>query len=195
MSLPATALLLALSGGAQAQTGEVTLEARFLEKADLPKEFDFPVLELDFRVLRLLVRNGSGEAWEVPAELLLEDPRGKPLKRVTPAEMTPRIVESKRFLASRRRSGSSSAGVITLPRHPSRPYPPPYPQRRSAGPAHVDAGAGQQVRETLQRRHLAPGRVASGETLEAFVYVRSKKDREKLEGSRVQLGTMETRSR
>ncbi len=196
MSLPARMLLLALAGAvttAAPRAGDVEFEARFLSRPGLPEDFHFPVLELNYQVLRVLLHNRSGQPWRVPETVLLTDPGGKRLKRVAPIEMTPRIVESKLFRARQYRTEQGSAAGVPIPPHPAGLGR--YPQGRAAGPAHVHVGAAGEVRETLERHHLPPGELAPGESLEALVYVRSKKKHDRLRGSRVLLGDLEIRTR
>ncbi|MDA2930227.1 hypothetical protein MYX84_09815 [Acidobacteria bacterium AH-259-O06] len=166
--------------------GSVVVEARFLDRGDLPNEFRFPVLELDFVVLHVKLRNESQQDWALRAqELVLRDPKGKTLTRVGPSEVTPKIVKSKIFrrynLDNRQIHGEvgyNPPRVIYGPasrneRVPDTPSPPRT----------ISLNTAKRIRSILEKHELKETTLAPGEALVGLVYFKSKKPASKLSGS------------
>ena len=184
-------LLLACVAAAPAADDFPAVVGELLARGDLPDDFYFPFLQLDFAVLRVTVTNNSEQNWSLqPEKLTLKDPKGKSLKRVRPTDITPRIIQSKAF----RHSQARVAGQVGYP------YPPTYgengqvpPYRTNpvqtipSGPRVLSVDTAKQIRATLEKHEVKEVMVAPGETFEGLVYYRSKKSASKLSGSTLEV--------
>ena len=186
---PLLFFLLAFSSPAEPLSGE----AQFLRRGDLPHDFDFPLLELDFAVLRLRLENGSQEAWTLqPDQLQVLTPKGKPMRRVTPFDITPKIMGSKEFKRSRSRVHAQASSVS---RYPSA-YPGPGGIQTvdlsggggGGGVGIVSADTAGKIRAVLEQHEAKETTLAPGKTLEALLYFKSKKPPSKLSGSTLLIG-------
>lgn len=177
----------------QATGPEQHTDASFLNRWDLPDEFDFPLLELNFAVLRVRLVNDTGKDWPVSeAALEARDPKGRKLKRAAPEEITPKIMESKILKPSSRRIAGDVGGGVGYPRRYPGGYPGAYPGpvvvSPGGGPKKVAVGRAQEIRSALERHELSDVVLRPGESLEALVYFKSKKKVTELSGGQLKLG-------
>lgn len=186
---PLLLLLLALGSPPEPLSGE----ASFLRPGDLPDDFHFPLLKLDFAVLRLKVENSSQALWTLhPDQLQVLNPKGKSMRRVTPFDITPKIMRSKEFRRSKRKIHGEARGVSR--------YPEAYPRGvggvdtidltpgQGSGGGIVSADTAGKIRSVLQDHEVKETTLAPGETLEGFLYFKSKKPPSKLSGSTLLIG-------
>lgn len=166
------------------QSDSIATEAQFLKRGDLPNEFRFPLLELDFAVLRLSIENRSEEAWTVrPEEFQVRDPKNKLLERTTPPEITPKIMDSKVFKRTTRSvHGSVGSGYPSIygPAYGRGPVPVGPP---SSGGRTLSVDKALQIRSILEQHEIRETTLAPGEKVEALVYFKSKKSAAELSGS------------
>lgn len=175
----------------------VSIDGKFLRRSDLPNDFRFPILELDFAVLRLSIENNSDQAWTIePEEVEVKDPTNKPLAKALPTEITPKIMDSKQF----KRSNRNVHGTIGTG-YPAGIYGPYGPPPRvpittipDAGPGSVSVDTAGKIRAVLETHELKPTTLAPGEKLEALVYFKSKKDPSELSGSTIRVGEQTIRT-
>lgn len=182
------ALLLLFLFSAQSKTPFI--EGKFLKRGELPEDFRFPVLELEFAVLKIKIENRSPEALTLrPSELEVKDPKGKPIPKAAPVEITPKIMGSKAF----RRSSRDIHGDARMGYPPV--YYPPYSGRSSvpitqpgSGSGTVSVDTASKIRAVLEQHELKETTLAPGRSLEALVYFKSKKSPSELAGSTVLIG-------
>lgn len=159
-------------------------EARFLQKSDLPDDFRFPVLELDFAVLEIGLKNETDQQRVFDPELLqVLDPKGKALERAAPTEITPKIMKSPQF----RRSSRNIHGDVGIGRTYGGVYfpptaPVPGPGGRSDGKV-ISAQTATLVREVLERHEARQMILPPGERGSVLLYFKSKKSARELAGS------------
>ena len=168
----------------------VNLEARLLEKKDLPDDFKFPLLELGFKVVRVHLHNQSEENKTISRDQVeIVDPRGKRIPYVSPFEITPKIMNSKIFRRRYLRDYGSGA-------YP--PYRPPYivggpfgsrvpTGPTTGGPRKISVDTATQIRSVLQAHQLEEATLSPGEQAEVLLYFKSKKKISKFKGSRLRL--------
>ena len=178
----------------------LSVDGKFLKRGDLPDDFNFPILELDFAVLRVRAQNGSQEPWTLrPDDLAVLNPKGKIMKRVSPFDVTPKIIRSKAFKRRLREFNADSGSVYRDPGGYPGGQPGGYPRSqggvrtidmRSGGGGTVvlSADAAVRVRSVLERHEIKETTLAPGETLEALVYLKSKKRFSELHGSTLVIG-------
>lgn len=168
------------------QDEAVSVEAKFLKRGELPNQFRFPLLELDFAVLRLKIENRSSQAWTLkPEQIQVQDPKGKPLDQVTPYEITPKIMGSKAFRRTNRnvhgQVGYGYPGIYgPMGQVPATPG--------GSGVKVISADQAQQIRSVLEEYGVKEATLAPGSSLEALVYLKSKKTPSQLAGSTVTIG-------
>lgn len=182
-------VFLALTGTAPAEgAGDLVVEAQFLKRSELPDSFRFPLLELDYAVLRLVLDNQSDrDRMFQDSEVEVRDPRGRSLDRARPPEITPRIVSSKQFRSSDRQihgqAGNVGMGV---------PYPglglPPVPVGPTGRGRVRSADTAIQIRTILEDHEMGEVSLTPGEKVEVLLYFKSKQTANQLAGSTVRLG-------
>ncbi|MGH9340667.1 MAG: hypothetical protein ACRD1R_14000 [Acidobacteriota bacterium] len=164
----------------------ISVEGKFLKRGDLPAEFTFPVLDLDFAVLRIQVTNEGQEAWLLdPEQIEVQDPKGRSMEKAASTEITPKIMKSGAYRRGNRDvhgqvgTGPYIPGVY-VPRRPGEIYIP-------GGPKTVAAGEAQEIRETLEAHQLQKATLEPGQTVEALLYFKSGKPAHELSGSTIVL--------
>lgn len=175
-------MLFALPSFSLAQ--DLEIRAHSLRKADLPDDFPFQVLQEGFAIVRVKLENATGA--DLPLDLSsleIRKPGGKTLKRADPTEIAPKLMKYYRG-GNARFLGEAHVG--------RRPTAPELQRSPSVG-ADVNAGSidvstGTRLRTILQSFQLPESTLPPGESVEGFVYVRSKKSGTHLRGGSVQLG-------
>jgi len=174
-------------------------EAQFLNRADLPADIDFALLDLGFAVVRVRLENAGDADWRIEADRVeVRDPKGKRLKPASLNEITPKVMKrgrgSKRFAGSgaevgtrRQYPGYNPGRYPDTPRGTGYPgvYQPPVPGGR--GPGTVAVGSAQQIRDVLDGHQLKDATLAPGEALEALIYLKSDKPASKLRGGSLEI--------
>lgn len=187
------AALFLLSGTVQADEVEIEkgifISAASLVRRDLPDDFPYQVFHEGFAVVRVQVRNSSSADFSLdPERMTVHDPKGKTLKRVGAAELTPKMV--KYYQGGGGGPGisltTSAGGPVFSPRQR------PYGERRTtvgggARPGIIHVGKVKELRELLDRYEIQAANVAPGQTVEGFFYLKSKKSGNRLIGGQVRL--------
>lgn len=187
------AALFLLSVTAQADEVEIEkgifISAASLVRRDLPDDFPYQVFHEGFAVVRVQVRNSSsaGVFSLDPARMTVHEPKGKAIKRVSAADLTPKMV--KYYQGGGGGPGvsltTSAGGPVFSPRQR------PYGERRTTigggGPGIIHVGKVKELRELLERYEIQAVDVAPGQTIEGFFYLKSKKSGNRLIGGQVRL--------
>ena len=187
------AALFFLLGTAQADEVEIEkgvfISAASLVRRDLPDDFPYQVFHEGFAVVRVQVRNSSTAGFSLaPERMTVHDPKGKTLKRVGAAELTPKMV--KYYQGGGGGPGvslsTSAGGPVFSPRQR------PYGERRTTiggggGPGIIHVGKVKELRALLDRYEIQAANVAPGQTIEGFFYLKSKKSGNRLIGGQVRL--------
>ena len=190
-----TAILFLLFGTVLADEVEIGkgifVSAASLVRRDLPDDFPFQVFHEGFAVVRVQVRNAStAEVFSLdPERMTIHDPKGKTIKRVSAAELTPKMVK---YYQGGGGGGpgvsltTSAGGPVFNPRQR------PYGERTTTiggtgGPGIIHVGKVKELRELLDRYEIQAVNVAPGQTSEGFFYLKSKKSGNRLIGGQVRL--------
>ena len=187
------AALYLLCGTVQADEVElekgVFVSAASLVRRDLPDDFPYQVFHEGYAVVRVQVRNASTAGFSLaPERMTVHDPKGKTLKRVSAAELTPKMV--KYYQGGGGGPGvslrTSAGGPVFNPRRR------PYGERTTTiggggGPGIIHVGKVKELRELLERYEIQTVDVAPGQTVEGFFYLKSKKSGNRLIGGQVRL--------
>ncbi len=188
------AALFLLPGAVQADEVEIEkgifISAASLVRRDLPDDFPYQVFHEGFAVVRVQVRNASPtEVFSLdPERMTIHNPKGKTIKRVSAAELTPKMV--KYYQGGGGGPGvsltTSAGGPVFNPRQR------PYGERRTTiggggGPGIIHVGKVKELRELLDRYEIQAVNVAPGQTIEGFFYLKSKKSGNRLIGGQVRL--------
>ena len=187
------AALFLLSGTAQADEMEIEkgifVSAASMVRRDLPDDFPYQVFHEGFAVVRVQVRNASTAGFSLdPERMTVHDPKGKTLKRVSAAELTPKMVKYYR-------GGGGGPGVSLRTSAGGPVFSPrqrPYGERRTTiggggGPGIIHVGKVKELRELLDRYEIQAANVGPGQTIEGFFYLKSKKSGNRLIGGQVLL--------
>ena len=187
----AVALFL-LPGTVQADEVEIEkgifISAASLVRRDLPDDFPYQVFHEGFAVVRVQVRNSSSaDVFSLdPARMTVHEPKGKTIKRVSSAELTPKMVKYYQGGGGPGVSLTTSAGGPVF-----NPRQRPYGERRTTigggGPGIIHVGKVKELRELLERYEIQAVHVAPGQTIEGFFYLKSKKSGNRLIGGHVRL--------
>ncbi len=176
---PAFALLwLALAWSLYGQ--DMELKARSMLKGTLPIGFPTEILDAGFAVIELTIINKGESSKEVsPDTILTWSPKKKRLSRVLPSKIMPRMMK---FYRGQNRIGGDIYTGSSLP-----------PGGNSGG---VTAGsrarsysvvAIQQLRIILEGYQLKKGALEGGESIQGYIYVKSKKRGVQLAGGKVEI--------
>lgn len=165
-------------------------------RRDLPNDFPFQVFDVGFAVLRIRVKNVSDQQAAVdPATFEAKDPKGKRLKRVEPAEITPKLMKFYRSGGPPSIHGEVGYGYPSYPGA----YPPHRDRRPTVGvgvPAgKVDVSTGGVLRELLEHYQFSSVVLEPGQEVQGFIYLESKKSGRALSGGRVTLADRATEIR
>ena len=188
-----TATLFLLCGTALADEVEIEkgifVSAASLVRRDLPDDFPYQVFHEGFAVVRVQIRNSSSaDVFSMdPERMTVQDPKGKTLKRVSAAELTPKMV--KYYQGGGGGPGvsltTSAGGPVFSPRQR------PYGERRTTigggNPGIIHVGKVKELRELLDRYEIQAVNVAPGQTVAGFFYLKSKKSGNRLIGGQVRL--------
>ena len=186
------AALYLLCGTVQADEVElekgVFVSAASLVRRDLPDDFPYQVFHEGYAVVRVQVRNASTAGFSLaPERMTVHDPKGKTLKRVSAAELTPKMV--KYYQGGGGGPGvslrTSAGGPVFNPRR--RPYGERTTTIGGGGPGIIHVGKVKELRELLERYEIQTLTVAPGQTVEGFFYLKSKKSGNRLIGGQVRL--------
>jgi hypothetical protein len=160
---------------AQEPGGERILNSVSLSRQDLPEHFPYQLLSEGFAVLGITLRNNSKENWSVSVEdLEVYSKKGKRIKRALPTDITPKILKY-------------YTGIVGYDGHPqARTVREEMYQQKTigvrTGQPMVSLDTVEGLRNTLERHQLKDSVVTPGETLEAFYYLKSKDNSNKLQG-------------
>lgn len=190
---PILAALFFLSGTVLADEVEfgkgIFVSAASMVRRDLPDDFPYQVFHEGFAVVRVQVRNSSstGNFSLDPERMTVHDPKGKALKRISSAELTPKMVKYYQGGGGQGVSLRTSAGGPVFG-----PRQRPYGERRTTiggggGPGIIHVGKVKELRELLERYEIQTVNVAPGQTVEGFFYLKSKKSGNRLIGGQVRL--------
>jgi hypothetical protein len=162
----------------------VTLEADSVMRRDLPNDFPLHLLDAGFAILQVRLENHSDDSVEFDVDRVeAYSPRKRRLERALPTEIAPELIKYYR-------SGSRDLHGRTESRWPR--YPTDAHRRRSptvgTGPGMIDAGMGTQLRETLERYEVKSAVLGPGQSLEGFLYVKSKDSGQRLSGGFLKVG-------
>lgn len=161
-----------------------------LQKKDLPDGFPARVLEEDFAILQITIQNRMPESEVVNIEdLEVFDQKKKRIERALPTDIAPKLVKfyqgnPARLHGEASIGGGRQWGPIGAHRGPN-PYRLP-----ESGSRQIPATLGQDLRELLEKYELKPSLIGSGETVEGFYYLKSKKQGQELNGSTLQCGDL-----
>lgn len=195
--LLAALLAASIEPGAEPKSG-VAVSAEFLNRADLPSDIDFPLLELGFAVVRVRIDNQGEQEWLVKADSVeVRDRKGKTLKPASLNEMTPKIM--KHGKSSRRLAGVGAEIGTRNPNGYPGAYPGRYPTARGASypgvyqppipanapPRTVQLGEAQRIRGVLEGHQITETTLQPGQSLEALLYLKSKKPASELSGGQL----------
>ncbi len=165
----------ALTGGPCGQ--QIELEAKSMSKGDLPIGFPTEVLDAGFAVVALTVRNGSDESIQVSPDLIQAwSPKKKRLSRVPPAKILPKMMKFYRG-----RSGMAGEEIYTGSNVPSG-------GSSSTGDKSHSAALVERLRVLLEGYQLKEGSLDTEESVQGYLYLKSKKRGAQLSGGRVELG-------
>jgi len=170
-------LLLALAVGSQAEN--VNVEAKSLMKKDIANGFPLLVFESDFAVLEVHIRNDTSEAFDLDLEeLKVFSDKGKAIERALPADIAPKLMK----FYTGGSAGVHGEGYYGYPRRPTQAE---MDQSPTVGtPSTVGKVSATRGQESFE---LTSGTVAPGEEASGYVYLKSKKSGNKLNGGHVQL--------
>ncbi len=175
--------LLALALGSQAEN--VCVEAKSLMKKDVANGFPLLVFEAGFAVLEVHIKNDSTEAFSIDLEeLQVFSKKGKEIERALPTDIAPKLMK---FYTG----GSVGIHGEAYSGYPRRPTQAEMDRSPTIGTAStvgkVSATKGQEIRALLESFELNSGTVAPGEEAGGYVYLKSKKSGNKLNGGYLQL--------
>lgn len=177
--------LLMIFQAAPADASPLLCQAVSLQRQDLPNDFPYQMLLVDFAVIRLKVTNRGEDVISVdPGEMTVFDPGGDELDKAASTDITPAIIDFWRGSSPRVHGQAGTVGRH-IPRHQR------YGSRRGPttdGPVTVDAGRATRIREKLEEYQWASARVLPGESREAFLYVKSSKSGRELRGGTLAWG-------
>ena len=160
----------------------IELQARSIPRGDLPVGFPEPVLDAGFAIIEVTVGN-SGEAPVQVAPDLVQawSPRKKKLAQVPSTKILPKLVKFYRGGGAGVGGQVDAGGLAT-----SRPSPPAGSPK--AGDSSYSVIITQQLRVVLDGYRLKQGTLEPGESIQGFIYVKSKHRGRKLAGGKVTLG-------
>ena len=160
----------------------IELQVRSIPKGDLPVGFPVQVLDAGFAVIDVTVGN-PGEAFiQVAPELVQAwSPRNKKLANVPSTKILAKLAKFYRAGSTGTDGDVYAGGAGTIP--PSAPARNPTVDNNS-----YSAIITEQLRLVLDGYRLKQGALAPGESIQGFIYVKSKHSGSKLAGGKVALG-------
>ncbi len=161
------------------QVEEITFEVSSLKQSDLPDDFPWLILNEGFAVLQLRIKNGSSGIWTFdPGEVEVFESGGKTINRAAPTEITPQIMKFYR---------GGQLGIYAEAYSGGRPTPEEWDRVPTVEPGAragtVSVNVAQRLLAALEHYQLKQVEIAPGDTLEGFLYLKSKKTGSKLSGS------------
>jgi hypothetical protein len=168
-------LILILSLALQGSVEEHRMSSKSLGRQDMPDQFPYQLLSEGFAVLEITLQNHSKEEWLLKVDdIEVFSKKGKRIKPALPTDITPKIL--KYYM-----------GMVGYDGHPEeRTIREEIYQERTVGVRtgqpmiSVDTVEG--LKSTLERYRLKDSRIAPGETVEAFYYLKSKDSGNRLKG-------------
>ena len=161
---------------------DMELKARSMSKDDLPIGFPTEILDAGFAVIELTIINKGESSMEVsPDRVLTWSPKRKRLSRVLPSKILPKMMK---FYRGRNGIDGNIYTGSSLP-------PPP-----GGNPGYATAGsmaksyaavAVQQIRVILNGYQLKKGSLAGRESMQGYIFVKSKKQGAELSGGKVKM--------
>lgn len=161
--------------GPQDNVDTPLLKVSSLGRQDMPEHFPYQLLSEDFAVLRITLHNNSQTEWPVNVEdLEVYSKKGKRLKRALPSDITPKILKY-------------YTGITGYDGHPEERTVREEMNREKVvgvrtGQPIVSLDTVEGLRDTLENHQLKNTRLAPGETVDAFYYIKSKDSGNKLSG-------------
>ena len=168
-------IFLTILPGARAVHEDVVLTAVSLGRQDVPDHFPYQLLSEGFAVLQLKLQNNSTEEWTVAVDdVEVFSKKGKRMERALPTEITPKILKY-------------YTGITGYSGHPEEKTvrEEMYRERvvgvRTGQPI-VSLDTVEGLKNVLESHQLHDSKLAPGETLEAFYYLKSQESGNKLSG-------------
>jgi hypothetical protein len=157
-------------------------QARLLSRRDLPPDLNLPFEETGFAVLRITVRNRQEQELTIdPAQIRILDPKGKVVPQAEPTEVVPKLVKAGGF----RPQVNAEVGGYRGPSF-GRPYTG-VGASTGGGVGVVDIAHVERIKSAVTTHQLKPTSLAPGEQMEGFLYLKTNKKPDELNGSRVLL--------
>ena len=166
--------------------GEVEIEVESVLKKDLPDDFPFLMLNKDFAVLKITIRNHSQENWNFKLEETQAfSKKGKKIDRALSTDITPKIVE----MYTKTSRGVHSEGYIGG--RPANYEMSRAPTIQTApGVRTVRASIGQEVCALVESFEIKDKDLAQGEEISGYYYLKSKKSGQELAGGKFKAGSL-----
>lgn len=182
------ALFLLLWTAMSAQSASVQVDAQFVMRRDLPEGFPVRAQDKGYAVLHLKIANAGTSAYDFdPVRVSVRNPKGKALKSALPEEITPKIVK-----AYQGRGAALNADIWSGARPEDlRARPGPGSAPAASGPNIISLDMVHRLRAALEHFELDAAEIAPGETLEGYLYFKSKHTGRALAGSKVVLDGIE----
>ena len=160
----------------------IELQATSIPKGDLPVGFPEQVLDAGFAIIEVTVGNNGEAPVQVAPDLVQAwSPKKKKLVQVPSTKILPRLVKFYRVGGAGVASEVYAGGPAT-----SRPTPPAGNPK--ADNSNYSVIITQQLRVVLDGYRLKQGTLEPGESIQGFLYVKSKHRGRKLAGGKVTLG-------
>ena len=159
----------------------IELQARSIPKGDLPIGFPVQVLDAGFAVIDVTVGNTGEAPIQVARDLIQAwSPKKKKLAQVPSTKILPK-------LAKFYRAGSTGIGGDVYGGGAGTTQPSP-PARSPTADNSYSVIITEQLRVVLDGYRLKQGALEPGESIQGFIYVKSKQSGSKLVGGKVALG-------
>lgn len=166
---------------------DMDLKARSMSKDYLPIGFPTEILDAGFAVIELTIINKGESSMEVsPDRVLTWSPKRKRLSRIQPSKMLPKMMKFYRG-----RSGIDG-DIYTGSNLPPPPGGNPGDATAGSMARSYSAVALQQLRVILNGYQLKKGSLAGGESIQGYIFVKSKKRGAQLSGGKVAMDQIST---
>lgn len=175
---------LILNQPAAAEGLELVVES--VQKKDLPDDFPFHMLNKNFAVLKIVIRNNSKETWSLRLEeTQAYSKKGKEIERALSTDIAPEIVE----LYTRTSRGVHGEGYYG--RRPSTYEMSRAPTVQTApGVRAVSASIGEEIRALVEKFEIQDQDIEPGQAISGYYYLKSKKSGRELAGGRFKAGNL-----
>ena len=159
----------------------IELRARSIPKGDLPVGFPVQALNAGFAVIDMTVGNPGQAPIQVSPDLVQAwSPKNKKLAQVPPTKILPKLMKFYR-------AGSTGIGGDVYAGGPGTTQPT-APARKPTVDNSYSMIITEQLRVLLEGYRLKQGALEPGESIQGFIYVKSKHSGSKLAGGKVALG-------